>query len=484
MGLNMTVVRAGLIFLALFLFFVPGWLHKNFGENVTTEQLLFHLLAGVEGADPALFKSFINSNLIKPARLTFGLLIADLALIIYLRRKQTTQKTKVANWVLSVVAVVFLVGVTCFSAVKLGVPAYAKSLWGDDFFSNLYHHPNSVTFLKPKIKKNLLLIYVESLEYSLRRSHIHGSNLLEDIDALPGQNIEKFYQAPGTGWSIAGMVASQCAVPLKPYYGNELNTKSKFLPGLTCLGDVLKQNGYTQYFLVGPELNFSGMDKFYKGHGYDFALGRDEWRAKGLDKTLFTGWGEGLHDDSLLEQAKILIEKETSKDAPYNITMITTDNHAQDGYPSPRCPNKTPTPNYRETFKCTSSFIANFIRDLDSRKLLDNTLVVIMGDHLFMADIIKAPLFSDPRFIYFKMLNARKPFMRDSMTHFDVAPTILEDLGIVTENPLRFGLGLSLFSHPSNFDYESLLAKTNASSIVNPSSTYDGFWIPKLKQSL
>jgi phosphoglycerol transferase len=480
----MTLLRACLIFLALFLFFVPGWIHKNFGENVTTEQLLFHLLAGVDGADPSLFKSFIESNLIKPARLTFGVFLADLALIFYFRRKHSTHKTKMAHWLLSIVTVVFLVSATCFSSVKLGVPAYVQSFWGDDDFSDLYHDTNSITFLKPKKKKNLLLIYVESLEYSLRRSQIHGSNLLHEIDALPGQNIEKFHQAPGTGWSIAGMVSSQCSVPLKPYYGNELNTKSKFLPGLTCLGDVLNQNGYTQYFLVGPEVTFSGMDKFYKGHGYNFALGRDEWRSKGLDKTLFTGWGEGLHDDSLLEQAKIIMENETSKGTPYNITMITTDNHAQDGYPSPRCPNKSSTPSYKETFKCTSGFIADFIRDLDSKKLLGNTLVVIMGDHLFMADTNKAPLFPGRRYIYFKLLNAKKPLMRDSMTHFDVAPSILEDLGFVNESTVRFGLGLSLFSNLSNFDYESLLTKTTANSIVNPSMTYDGFWIPRQTKSL
>ena len=43
---------------------------------------------------------------------------------------------------------------------------------------------------------------------------------------------------------------------------------------------------------------------------------------------------------------------------------------------------------------------------------------------------------------------------------------------------------MSLFSNLPNFAYESLLSKTTANSIVNPSMTYDGFWIPKLTQSL
>jgi phosphoglycerol transferase len=82
--------------------------------------------------------------------------------------------------------------------------------------------------------------------------------------------------APGTNWSIAGMVASLCSVPLKPYYGNNMGSKSRFLPSLTCLGDILKAQGYEQYFITGPKLKFSGMDTFYLDHGYDVTIGRDE----------------------------------------------------------------------------------------------------------------------------------------------------------------------------------------------------------------
>jgi phosphoglycerol transferase len=117
-----------------------------------------------------------------------------------------------------------------------------------------------------------------------------------------------------------------------------------------CLGDYLSDLGYQQYFLVGPDLQFSGMDKFYRNHGYEYTFGKQELLEAGMPEDKLTGWGASVNDDTLLDLAfeQVLALHARSQrggapgGAPLNVTVITTDNQAPDGYLSPRCPASDP----------------------------------------------------------------------------------------------------------------------------------------------
>jgi phosphoglycerol transferase len=477
-------LRFFLVFLSTLLVILPLWIRQTFGDTVTAEQLVFHVFSGIRGVAGArnvIYLSFILINILIPLAVAYG--FNDLYRRVQARLTKNTPTSRQLAWFVSplttlVIAMMLFTSASHFT-VSVGIPKYMESFYGPDTFSEAYANPKDMTFAKPAHPKNLLIIYVESLEYGFRREHIHGTNLIQAIDALPGQNAV-IIPAPGTNWSIAGMVASLCSVPLKPYYHNDLGTKSRFLPSLTCLGDILAAQGYEQYFLTGPKLKFSGMDTFYLDHGYDVTIGRDEWKTRGLDISLFTGWGEGIHDDTLLKEAKTIWTKVREKNHPVSMTIITTDNHSPDGTTSPRCKDTEFREGYKHAFKCNSQYVAQFISDLDAAKLLDNTLVVIMGDHPFMNSPDLASTFPNPRQVYFKIMNAGRSIKRSSMTHFDVAPTILEDLGILTSKTGRFGLGISNFADAGESEFTSLFQKIIHDSITNHSGTYDSFWMPKI----
>jgi phosphoglycerol transferase len=113
--------------------------------------------------------------------------------------------------------------------------------------------------------------------------------------------------------------------------------------------------------------------------------------------------------------------------------------------------------------------------------VLEDTDIIIMGDHLFMAsDEQIRDYFAKERRIYFKMISAesRKP-ARDTMTHFDVAPTILDLLGMRINPDEHFGLGISLFSGISPTEYERHLKQIMSDEILSPSVVYDSFWSSK-----
>jgi arylsulfatase A-like enzyme len=64
------------------------------------------------------------------------------------------------------------------------------------------------------------------------------------------------------------------------------------------------------------------------------------------------------------------------------------------------------------------------------------------------------------------------------MTHFDVAPTVLDLLGLGSPDR-RFGLGVSLFADISADTYAAHQQQVLSESILSNSPTYDAFWKPR-----
>lgn len=486
---------------------MPQWIHRVFGQWVSTEQIIFHVLSGLsglEGSDSTIITSFIWWNLVIPAFITLGLLISlSLFRRFLLFFASSIGFTNFKNssllqqfirlmvcschfLVKAISSIFFFLILLILSAIffykSLGVGGYIKTFTGKDTFSHFYVDPSNLKLMPSSNKKNVILIYFESLEYSLRDQRVFGGNLLSPIDKLPGVNLN-ILAAPGTTWSLAGMISSQCSIPVKGTSGFSSYAASSYLPNLICLGDILNPRGYNSYFLVGPELEFSGMDKYYKGHGYQNNFGLNEWKKLGLSQALFTGWGGGIQDDTLLEEAGKIIASNSKTSTPYNLTIITTDSHAPEGVISPRCNQSERSNGFKGAFHCSSRLVANFINDLKSKGLLNNTVVIIMGDHNFMGTAEQLKSFPDQRPVYFKIIDSetsRSPG-RDVMTHFDVAPTLLDSLGILPEGTDKFGLGISAYSNMKINEYLDHMEEVLSPNILNHSNTYDSFWLKRSK---
>jgi phosphoglycerol transferase len=474
--------RYSLLYLAGFLLLLPFWVVGTFGNGVTVEQILFHVMSGldaVEATDRTLKFSFLQHVLAVPLLFPFSAWIVSVV-----AGKFAGQRTPIIDKLLTGTSLILLLAGTGTFVYKLHIAKYLVSRFGRDIFSGLYADPAQQRFKSPARKKNLVLIYVESLETDLADLKPAHVNAISEIDNLPGRKVREFFQAPGTGWSIAGIISSQSGVPLKPFYFNEEGNfmgrfdEHGFCPSLFSLSDILARYGYTQYFLTGPDLKFAGMDKFFYSHHYNYAIGSAEWIKRGVERSLFTSWGEGLHDDTLFDEAYRIITTERAKKRPFFISMMTIDTHCPDGFPSPRSSDEEAHSSFVGTFRYTSKLLAAMINRLISEGALADTDFIIMGDHLFMAsDEQLKENFSTDRRVYFKMITAedRKP-NRDRMTHFDIAPTILDLLGMRRNTDEHFGLGISLFSKISTEQYGRHLQQVMSDEILSPSIVYDRFW--------
>src|SRR5208282_6879460 len=105
-------------------------------------------------------------------------------------------------------------------------------------------------------KRNLVIVYVESMEQSYADAQAFGKNRIPHLTLLQDDNVAfgRFVQVANTGWTIAGMVATMCGIPLKAIgliTKNYFDAFNAFLPDAACLGDILKENGYRTEFLQG-----------------------------------------------------------------------------------------------------------------------------------------------------------------------------------------------------------------------------------------
>jgi phosphoglycerol transferase len=98
-------------------------------------------------------------------------------------------------------------------------------------FKNSYLVPNlSHTNVVANKKKNIVWIYAESLERTYLDTTIFPGLLphITELEkkSLSFQNIQQSY---GTGWTIAGLIATQCGVPLVMSSQTE-ETMKEFMP--------------------------------------------------------------------------------------------------------------------------------------------------------------------------------------------------------------------------------------------------------------
>ncbi|MDU2188459.1 MAG: phosphatidylglycerol--membrane-oligosaccharide glycerophosphotransferase [Klebsiella pneumoniae] len=175
----------------------------------------------------------------------------------------------------------------------------SQSREGDPDFAAYYKEP-SKQIDNPQL--NLVYIYGESLE----RTYFDNDafpNLTPELGRIKDEAIDfsNTMQLPGTDYTIAGMVASQCGIPLfAPFEGNASASVSSFFPQNICLGDILKNSGYENYFVQGANLRFAGKDVFLKSHGFDHLYGAEELKTTVADPTYRNDWG--FYDDTVLDE--------------------------------------------------------------------------------------------------------------------------------------------------------------------------------------
>ena len=472
--------------IALILFTLINWLSKKF-HNPSIEQFIFHFEYSdklFDEFDKSLFRSFFKNVILVPLGASILIVILEDKLRkIYFENaeNQKNKLLKILNFLLVKRIPIYLVLLSfAIAFINFGVQNYIDTKENNRFIEKNYIDPKKIE-IKAVAPKNLVLIYVESLEKAYSDEKLFGRNLLQSLDKIPSFQFDQYVQVPGTGWTIAAIVSTQCAIPLKPIALPDINMQGssirKFLPNVTCLGDILNRHGYQNVFLGGAPEAFSGKGKFLKEHGYQKVVGKDEWLNSGkYHQEDMSSWG--LHDDDLFKEAKLELDRLEEQKDHFNLTLLTLDTHFPNGHMSATCRARGGN-TFQDVVECSAQEITNFIEYAKNKGYLKNTSIVVLGDHLTMTNAVDEQLKKSPnRYIFNKWIsNAEFYRNRSGIVHFAIAPTILEFIGFDVQG-LRIGLGHSAVYDLKNFDQKEWV-KELFDNLIYSSDYYNHFWLDK-----
>jgi phosphoglycerol transferase len=449
------------------------WTYRFFGD-VTLDQALWTIRFGMQGvlaADSVYIRRFITWGFIWPIIFTFIFLTFEwLSSHVYPKKKISSL---LSFFILAAGLVYFSYQYNVLQSIR---HSYKPA---QDYFALNFTDANKLSF-KVRQPKSLVLIYVESLEASYANASIFGRDLLQQLTHLPQQQLvfSQFRQVTGTGWTMGGLVATQCAIPLKSLtiMGNNRVGENiqYFLPNVKCLGDILAEQGYKNVFMGGASLLIGGKGKFFENHHYAERIGLDDWLKQGYRASDMNQWG--LPDDELLKQAKIKFHELMKSKQPFNLTILTVDTHGVAGQLSPTC-KASGYHDFKGIVECTSNLVAQFINDLIREGALDRVNILVMGDHLAMSNDLNDQLRMVPDHTIFNLLISSQHFQKssDEIVHFDWLPTILDTLGFQYQTS-KLGLGYSAIAKnvfPKNRHTEL------EAQLDYDSEFYNQLWIPR-----
>ena len=334
------------------------------------------------------------------------------------------------------------------------------------FYETYYIDPNSVQITdKDKNAKNLIVIYLESMETTYLPIAEGGSqetvNYIPNLAELAKENISfsdsdalgGFRSVIGTGWTMGALMGTTSGVPfsLAVFGENSNNSQGKdgtFVNGLTTIGDILRDKGYTQEFLCGSDAAFGGRKTYFTVHGGYEIFDLFTAREKGYVPADYHNDWWGYEDEILYKIAKDEIIRLSKGDKPFNFTMLTVDTHRPSGYKCSNCTAKYPY-NSANVVDCADRQINRFIEWCKEQDFYKDTTIVVMGDHPRMDKNLVSTADAYDRTIYNCIINSviepEGDTKNRNFTSLDMFPTVLAAMGFEIEGE-RLALGTNIFS--------------------------------------
>lgn len=419
------------------------------------DELVYHLNTPLEGTNTSMIRGYVNSCII-PALL---ILCVVIVLFIQFRKRRKYYLVPATEAVLSLIISGIFIG---YAWNTLNVGGYMNSQSSySTFIDDNYVNPGKTEITFPDQKRNLIYIYLESMETTYADKKNGGGfeeNCIPELTSLAQEN-EDFsgddkklnggYAMPGATWTIAAMFAQTSGLPLNiSIEDNSMDTQDSFFAGAVTLGDILEDAGYSQTLMIGSDAVFGGRQLYFTEHGnYDILDYNYAAENKMIPEGYRVWWG--YEDELLFGFAKDKLMELSEEGGPFNLTMLTVDTHFEDGYVCDICPDTFGDNQYANVMACSSRQVADFISWIQKQSFYDNTTIVISGDHPTMDSDFCNDIDTDyTRKVYTTVINPAIECNNDTRrdyTTFDNFPTTLASLGAQIDGD-RLGLGTNLFS--------------------------------------
>lgn len=241
--------------------------------------------------------------------------------------------------------------------------------------------------------KNVIVIHAESMQTFPMGLKFNGKEVTPNLNKLAKEGIffNNFYAEVGVGTSSdseftfnTSLMPSTKGTVFVNYFDREY----------VAIPNLLKDKGYYTFSMHANTGDFWNRSNMYKALGYDDFYSKESYV---IDETI----GLGLSDKSFFRQSVEKIEKiKETNDSPFYGLLIMLSNHTpfddvdlmeefdttisvDTGYSTITRDylEGTTMNNYLRSVHYADSAIGEFIKELNKKKLLDNTILIIYGDH-------------------------------------------------------------------------------------------------------
>lgn len=246
--------------------------------SLTVEQFFYHLRYPIENASKSIIFKYIIFSVG-----TFILIVCAHVVGVY-RIKKGYLKIKKYEIIANIISVGMLSLSIMYTFNKInGYDFILGKYCESSFIEKNYVNPKDVKIVAPQKKRNLIYIFMESMEITYADKKSGGAFTEDYIPELRQlaltyedfSNDQKTLNGaealPGMTWTMGGMFAQYSGLPLKTSFEiNSQDLKNGFFNKIITLNDILADEGYNQMLLLGSSADFAGKDVFFKNHGVNY----------------------------------------------------------------------------------------------------------------------------------------------------------------------------------------------------------------------
>ncbi|KPH11643.1 LTA synthase family protein [Chryseobacterium sp. ERMR1:04] len=294
----------------------------------------------------------------------------------------------------------------------------------------------NITSDQPELKKNVVLISIESLSAEFMEHYGNTQKLTPFLDSLANHSI-MFTNLYATGnRTVRGLEALTLCIP--PTAGESIikreNNKNKF-----TTGSVFKSKGYDVKFLYGGYSYFDNMQDFFAGNGYGIV---DRNNFKPEEISFANVWG--VADEDMARKAIQVMNAEAKSGKPFFNHWMTVSNHRPFTYPDGRVDIPGNAKSREGGVKYTDYSLKLFFDMAKKQDWYKNTVFVIIADHCASsAGDTELPMdkYKIPALVYSDGFIQPQKFDQ-VMSQIDVMPTVF---GLLNFNYQSKFLGQDVF---------------------------------------
>lgn len=481
------------------LYFSARFTERAFGL-ISLQQILFNVrTSGGGDAQSAVMREY--AGLIARYSFKTAAVIALIAFLSWLFiTRRSVKETAQLLWRWSQKIIRFFTFRRCIVLLLLGASYYflhsvdrrfhvVKFLKQEDcpFIENHYVTPDVTRATHPDGKKrNLIVIFLESMEAGYANAAVYGENLIPELESLTkeGLVIPGYRRTHGGFFTLDGISAQFLGVPATqlPINIHDMGNNRRFggiLKKSPSLFNVLKNDGYETASFHGTSRDFTHKGIFLKSHGIDQSFFAEDWKRLGYPLNEENRGNWDYNDTFLMERFKEWLT--TPKEKPFAVFFETVNTHMPEGFTPAKYRVKG---NQQEAVRYASRLTGEFIAWAKTQPWYADTTILIAGDHPWQDaanDFTKLTRQAPDRSIYNVFLNPARTDIHPKACGFapmDMAPTILNAMGVEFTSNFQgkpthalFGLGRSLFD-----DGENLVCRYGTDVLYRSFNEYSSFY--------